>query len=133
MSKSEFESIPEDLEIAYQLFAEDYLADVLRPWDCYAQDWHNDHTILYRFEKNDLLIYKSNHQTFYRIGPIDTSTFGQEMLSIIGINEWDAVCLSWNYADDLKKLIGRKGLYTGIFDIRCPIVGNTYESEEKRE
>ena len=53
-------------------FDDDYLADVFRIWDYDAQDWCGNYPILFRFEKNDLILRNNAGEFSARTGSIDT-------------------------------------------------------------
>lgn len=107
MSEENQIHIPETLSVAIHGLDDDYLADVLRPWDCYAQDWAARQILLCRFESNDLLIYPSPSGLNYRIGPIDTATFDASMTELIDADP-NTTCLCWRHDGEFRDAIGNK-------------------------
>lgn len=72
-----------------------YLADVLRPWDCYAQEWADRYMRILRFEEDDLLVWMQADSMHVEIGAIDTNTFdcGSKMAS--DAKSTEDMCLCW--------------------------------------
>ena len=105
--------IPDEMVNAIREFDDDYLADVLRPWDCYKQDWYDNFTTLYRFESNDYLVYEDKEGINYKVAPIDTSSFDESLLKLIGTNESEA-CLCWRYDKKAKDFIGNAHVATKV-------------------
>lgn len=101
--------IPDNLIDALQKFDDDYLADVLRPWDCYEQKWTKDSPMLFRFEHNDLLIWTSSDKLECIISNVDTRYFIHEAL--ISANNIDVrdLCLCWRVDLSLSKIVGLQG------------------------
>ena len=56
MSKEVLPFISNEVAESFAAFDDDVLAYVLRLWDCDAQDWSDDHMIVFRFENDDLLV-----------------------------------------------------------------------------
>lgn len=50
-------TIPYDVRAALGVFDDDYLADVLRLWDCDLRDWHDSHATIFRFESDDVMVW----------------------------------------------------------------------------
>lgn len=50
-------TIPDDMRTAFMAFDEDYLADVLRLWDCDFKCWHDSHATIFRFESDDVMVW----------------------------------------------------------------------------
>lgn len=109
MSNEVLMHIPEETVNAIREFNDDYLADVLRPWDCYKQTWYDNFTTVCRFESNDCLVYVDEDGLNYKVGPIDTDAFDDLMAEFIGANT-DDVCLCWRHDYHYGCLIGTKGL-----------------------
>ena len=92
----------------------DFLADVLRLWDCETQDWYGRYPMVLRFESNDVLLWQDRAEINARTGAVDTSA-----LDVLLPNALDPAltrnrCLSWRFASDYANLIGEKGLSTKL-------------------
>ncbi len=96
-------------------FDTDYLADVFRPWDCYAQDWLDEMTVLFRFESNDLLVYTGENGLDCKIGPIDTSAFEDSIMDCMCVESPKDTCLCWRHAREYRELIGTKNVRRKLF------------------
>lgn len=99
--------IPEEMGDAIREFDNVYLADVLRLWDCYKQAWHDNYTMVCRFENNDYLVYVDANGLNCKVGPIDTSEIDDSLLELIGVNANEA-CLCWRHDDRYNRFIGFK-------------------------
>ncbi len=80
---------------AFRSFGGDYLADVLRVWDCYKQDWADDTTYIFRFENDDLLIWKESGLLHCERGAVDTTEVNEEVLARIAAESNIDLCLCW--------------------------------------
>lgn len=72
----------------------DYLVDVMRVWDCYAQDWVADSPVLLRFESDDVLIL-AGERVF--VGPVLAErpfekSISEEVFAYIDLED---KCLCW--------------------------------------
>ena len=56
-------------------FQNDFLVDMFRIWDCYAQGWIENSPILLRFESDDVVFrMNDNGPCEFKFGAVDTST-----------------------------------------------------------
>ncbi|NBJ66054.1 hypothetical protein D5275_10045 [Adlercreutzia muris] len=108
MSTKAIPHISNDVQRMFESMADDYLADVFRPWDCFEQTWFDDYTHLFRFESDDLLIWMIDGVLQARRGAIATSDF--ELTNMIcQIKDPDEDdCLSWIPDRAYSELIGQK-------------------------
>lgn len=95
MTYHEMIHIPDETLAVFEEFEQDYLADVFRIWDCYAQDWADPFVTLFRFESDDVLVWCDNGRLHYRIGPIDTNTTARQIPVSFDIENADTSCLAW--------------------------------------
>lgn len=72
-----------------------YLADVLRPWDCYAQDWADRYMRILRFEEDDLLVWMQADSMHVEIGAIDTNAFNCGSKMAPDAKPTEDMCLCW--------------------------------------
>lgn len=49
--------IPDDVRAVLMEFDADYLADAFRLWDCNLKDWYDPFAVVFRFEKDDVLVW----------------------------------------------------------------------------
>lgn len=110
--------IPDEMFDAIHDFDDDYLADVLRLWDCYKQDWCDCKLILCRFESDDLLIYENTGALCFIRGPVDTEHVDVSFTRAVGVNMADA-CLTWCRNAAYKELIGRENAGSDLIDLIC--------------
>lgn len=114
MSNEVTSGINSEVIALFKEFDDEYLADVLRIWDCDAGEWCDIFTIVYRFENNDLLVWKDSDKLCARIGAVETDS----MINLIpqtseGIRPAE-VCLSWRFDRGYDELIGRIGVASEI-------------------
>lgn len=107
MSNEVLPFVSNEVVEAFQGFDDDYLADVLRVWDCYEQDWHDGFTTVFRFENDDLLVWKEMGGLKTKRGAVVT----QNPIEL----EPDA-CLSWMSDPGYSDLFGEKGLSTTLLE-----------------
>lgn len=88
-------------------FDEDILADVLRLWDCDAQDWSYDRKIVFRFENDNLLVWNELGELKARRGPVDTAAKPQHE---------EEACLSWRPDTSFGAYIGRAELSSALLE-----------------
>lgn len=101
MSNEVLPFISNEVVELFEGFDGDYLADVLRVWDCDAQDWFDDMTAIFRFETDDLLVWCEAGTIMAVRGAVETRVF----------DLWDLVddddrCLSWRYDPMFGDLVG---------------------------
>lgn len=92
------------------LFAEfegDILADVLRIWDCDAQDWLDGTTTIFRFENDDVLVWDEMGFLMARNGPVDTNTVKNDQVWHEGLQNDDHLCVCWRFAPEFSSFVGR--------------------------
>ena len=92
--------------------SDDYLADVLRVWDCNEQKWADGPVWVLRFESDDLLVWKDGDALHCKRGSVDTD--GTEIMQreeALGMHEnigTDA-CFCWRPDTTQSRFIGEKG------------------------
>lgn len=109
-------TIPDDVCAAFMAFDDDYLADVLRLWDCDLRDWHDTHATIFRFESDDVIVWLD-----YRVLMCSRGAFGNDAsLDCLpqrvkaGINE-DA-CLCWLRDKHYDDLVGSTHVSFDLLD-----------------
>ena len=107
MSKEVLPFISNEVAESFAAFDDDVLANVLRLWDCDAQDWSDDHMIVFRFENDDLLVWNELGGLKARRGPVDTAAKPQ-------IEE--GPCLIWRPDSSFGEYIGRAELSSALLE-----------------
>lgn len=99
-------TISDDVRAAFMAFDDDFLADVLRLWDCDLKRWHEPITIIFRFENSDVLVWQAADTVKCKEGAIDNTTarcpFPQSIEASIGPD----ACLCWLSDSSFSDFIG---------------------------
>lgn len=77
MSEESLIFIPDDVTAAFKAFDDDYLAEVLRLWDCDLKDWRDPYTTIFRFETDDIMVWSEGGVLRFQIGAIDANRYCQ--------------------------------------------------------
>ena len=96
----------------FKEFDGDYLADVLRVWDCDKQDWLDGATTFFRFESDDLLVWNVIGCLRAKRGAVDAQSF--QLAELIGVNEES--CIVWRSDLSFSGCIGRTSLSATLLD-----------------
>lgn len=107
MSNEVLPFINNEVASLFAAFDNDILADVLRLWDCDAQDWSDDHMIVFRFENDDLLVWSELGGLKARRGPVDTAAKPQHE---------EETCLAWRPDSTFGEYIGRAELSSALLE-----------------
>ena len=93
-----------------------YLADVLRPWDCYAQEWADRYMRILRFEEDDLFVWMQTGSIYAERGAIDTEAFDCGSKIAFDAKSVEDMCVCWRrdpaygeacgYIERASKLLG---------------------------
>ncbi len=100
-------AIPDDVRAAFMALDDDYLADVLRLWDCDLKCWHDPCMIVFRFESDDVFLWSENGSLKSRRGAIDTGAVDAEQCQLT-LDPNNRNCLSWITDHRFSHLLGRK-------------------------
>ncbi len=92
------------------------LADVLRIWDCEAQDWVNESPILFRFECEDLLVWKEGDATRCERGAMSINESASCILRKVASEGESDPCLCWRHDLSFANHIGRSNSITGFIE-----------------
>ena len=99
-------TIPDDVRAAFMAFDDDYLADVLRLWDCDLKCWHDPSLFVFRFENDDVLVWQTTGTMKCKVGAVDTTTarcsFPENIEASIDRN----ACLCWLSDSSYRDYIG---------------------------
>lgn len=102
-------TIPDDARAAFMAFDDDYLADVLRLWDCDLKRWHDPCMIVFRFEHEDIMVWNENGTIKYRLGSVDTNSTERALLSMVNASVVRDTCLCWLRDDRCAANVGATG------------------------
>lgn len=108
MSNEVLTYIPNNVVELFEAFDKDYLADVLRIWDCDAQDWFDPFTTVFRFESDDLLVWNDGGSLRCRQGAVDTNNINCLALDVLSRTEMVDNCLCWLPDAFFRSHIGKK-------------------------
>lgn len=116
MSNEVLPFVPDYVLNLLQEASDDYVADVLRPWDCYEQKWADDYMRLFRFESDDVLIWFENGSFQGRKGAVDSRSFDIPDLVHTEMNPAEDMCLCWRTDTDYRSVIGNQIPATELLD-----------------
>jgi hypothetical protein len=112
MSNEVLPFISNEVVELFEGFDNDYLADVLRVWDCDNQEWFDGAATVFRFESDDLLVWNIMGGLRVKRGAVDTQSFQQK--SLIGVAE--DRCVAWRPDSSFGDLIGRAALSATLLE-----------------
>lgn len=98
-------TIPDDVRAAIMAFDDDYLADVFRVWNCDTQNWFDRTTAIFRFENDDLLVWREMGCLKVKQGAVATQN---------AIEAQSESCLIWMSDPTFTDLFGKKGLSSDL-------------------
>lgn len=102
-------TIPDDVRAALMACDDDYLADVLRLWDCDLKCWHEPCMIVFRFEHEDIMVWNENGTIKYRLGSVDTNSTESALLNMVNASVVRDTCLCWLRDDRCAANVGATG------------------------
>lgn len=99
-------AIPDDVRAALMEFDDDYLAGVLRLWDCDLKCWHDPVAMIFRFESDDVLIWREDKVLRCRRGAVSDRDAASFIPSSIKAAIDKESCLCWISDSSYNALIG---------------------------
>lgn len=102
-------TIPDDVRAAFMAFEDDYLADVLRLWDCDLKRWHDPCMVVFRFENDDLLIWREMNTIRCKKGAVDATTTRSSIPEHVEASIDVDACLCWLPDGTYNDFIGLTG------------------------
>lgn len=99
-------TIPDDVRAALMEFDDDYLADVLRLWNCDLRGWHDPVAVIFRFESNDILFWREMNTLRCQKGAVDTTTTRSSIPEKVEASIDIDTCLCWLSDDSYSDFIG---------------------------
>lgn len=100
-------AIPDDVRAALMAFDDDYLADVFRVWNCDTQNWFDSTTAIFRFEKDDLLVWCEMGSLRAKQGAVLTQNI---------IEAESESCLIWMTDPNFSDLFGERDLSSTLLE-----------------
>ncbi len=116
MSNEVVPFISNDVADLFAQFDGDILADVLRLWDCDAQDWIDGTTTVFRFENDDLLVWNEMGGLRARKGAVDTAAFNQSAIPELQTSQGKGDCLAWRPDFSFASYLGESELGQTLLD-----------------
>lgn len=99
-------TIPDDVRAAFMAFDDDYLADVLRLWDCDIRDWHDPFALIFRFESDDVMVWCENKVMKHSIGAADDGNVRDHLPEALKVSIEPNACLCWLRDKNYDEIIG---------------------------
>ena len=103
-------TIPVDVRAAFMAFDDDYLADVLRLWDCDLKCWHDPYMIVFRFESDDILVWREMNTLRCQKGAVDAMAARYSIPEKVEAGIDVDACLCWLPDDSFSGFIGLTGI-----------------------
>lgn len=100
-------AIPDDVRAAFMAFDDDYLADVLRLWNCDLKCWYEPCMIVFRFESDDMFIWIEKGSLKSRRGAMNTEIVDPEQCQLT-LDPNNSNCLAWITDHSFSHLLGRR-------------------------
>lgn len=102
-------AIPDDVCAAFMALDDDYLADVLRLWDCDLRDWRDPVATIFRFENNDIIVWRAGETIKCQIGAVDTTTARSCFSESADAGVDRDACICWISDANYSRFIGVPG------------------------
>ncbi len=109
-------TIPDDVRSTFIAFDNDYLADVLRLWDCDLGDWHDSHATIFRFESDDVMVWLDEKVLMCCHGAFNNDAILDCLPHIIKTGIDVDACLCWLRDKHYDELIGSTHVSFGLLD-----------------
>lgn len=119
--------IPNDAIATIKAFDNDYLAEVLRLWDCYRNDWHDPCTIIFRFESDDILVWNEQGSLRGKVGAVAESNLETSTPDVIKASIETDTCLCWLHDRSYSKLIGSTNVCNYLLDSVTQSISRTQD------
>lgn len=110
MSNEALPSIGSDIAVLIKGLDDEFLADVPRLWDCDAQDWFGESVIVFRFENEDLLVWRDDGKLHAHKGAVDTASFDPSILPMLHLVDSRETCLVWRPDPSCADCLGERAL-----------------------
>ncbi|WP_147571530.1 hypothetical protein [Phoenicibacter congonensis] len=99
-------AIPDDVRATLMAFDDDYLADVLRLWDCDFMDWYEPFALIFRFESDDVMIWCENEVIKHNLGAVGGGNVGDHLPETVKASIEPDACLCWLRDKSYDEIIG---------------------------
>lgn len=109
-------TIPDDVRAVFIAFKDDYLANVLRLWDCNLKDWYDPFAVVFRFEKDDVLVWNENGALRYKQGAMNLDEAENVLPSSFRVGITEDECLCWAHDDLRRCFVGMTSIYQELIN-----------------
>lgn len=99
-------TIPDDVRAAFMALYDDYLADVLRLWDCDLKRWHEPFAMLFRFETDDIMVWCENEALRHSLGAVGDGNVSDHLPETVKASIKPDACLCWLRDKSYGEIIG---------------------------
>lgn len=117
MSNEVLPFVSNEVADMFAQFDDDTLADVLRLWDCDAQEWLDGTTTVFRFERDDLLVWSETGALRARKGAVDTSALHAAELPFFQFAKEKDPCLAWRADNSYAAYLGESALSKTLLEM----------------
>ena len=121
-------TIPDDMRAAFMAFDDDYLADVLRLWDCDLGDWCESFAIILRFETDDVIVWLEEGILKCEAGAVAESDLETSIPHPIRASIGADACLCWLYDRAFSDLIGSSDVCS---DLLCSLTKRASRAQDR--
>ena len=121
-------TIPDDMRAAFMAFDDDYLADVLRLWDCDLGDWCESFAIILRFETDDVIVWLEEGILKCEAGAVAESNLETSIPHTIRASIGADACLCWLYDRAFSDLIGASDVCS---DLLCSLTKRASRAQDR--
>lgn len=109
-------TIPDDVRIAFTGFDDDYLADVLRLWDCDLREWHDPLVMIFRFETDDIIIWHEEGSLKCKVGAVAEYDLETSIPNTIRASIGAESCLCWLYDRTYSESMGSSNVCSALLN-----------------
>ncbi|MSA62374.1 hypothetical protein GT613_05725 [Eggerthella sp. BIOML-A4] len=109
-------TISDDVRAVFMTFDDDYLADVLRLWDCDLKEWCDPYAMVFRFEKDDVLVWNEGGVLRCRQGAVNLNEAENVLPSSFKSGISEDACLCWTRDDFRHRFIGMVSICRELAD-----------------
>lgn len=121
-------AIPDDARAVLMAFDDDYLADVLRLWDCDRKDWCESFAIILRFETDDVIVWLEEGFLKCEAGAVTESDLETSIPNTIRASVGADACLCWLYDRAYNDLIGSSDVCN---DLLCSLTKRASRAQDR--
>ena len=120
-------TIPDDVRAAFMAFDDDYLADVLRLWDCDLKCWHEPLAVIFRFESDDIIVWFEKGSLKCTVGTVVESCLETSIPNAIKASIGAGACLCWLFDRTYSESIGSSNVCSAL--LKSLVQGGLYAKD----